>query len=359
LPPPSTISGSSKGGIYRRARRPDEVKRDEEREKQKEDAERIAAEKKRLDVQVTLQPGSVVHIRDGNYNESKRAKVVKTAGVPGLNRILIQFEGSTENVSVAKNCVKLFSWEELERSPFQDSTHNSTAHQNGSSSRKKRSRSYDSAEEQISRKDKQRNKQSNVKDEKHHDANLSDDDDSRYRKSRSKRHKRKKRQHRDRSYSRSRSRSRSRSPACKQRSKQKSRNSSSCKSQSSESQEQHLNWLIPNIRVRLISKKIPTYYLQKGVVQDVTRTSQSSPSAVLLMDNGQVIDKVPERYLETALPKTGGNIIVLEGIHHWKKGRLLGRSSQDGYGVIQFIEDLEVVNISLDSIAEWCLDEEE
>lgn len=108
--------------------------------------------------------------------------------------------------------------------------------------------------------------------------------------------------------------------------------------------------------MRIVSKKIPAYYLQKGVVQDVTRTSQSSTKAVLLMDNGQVIDKVPERYLETALPKAGGNIIVLEGNHHWKKGKLLERSSEGGYGVIQFAEDLEVVTVSLDSIAEYCND---
>jgi hypothetical protein len=50
---------------------------------------------------------------------------------------------------------------------------------------------------------------------------------------------------------------------------------------------------------------------------------------------------------------------VLEGKHQWKKGRLLERSSDDGYGVIQFTEDLEVVNISLDSIAEWCLNDDE
>jgi hypothetical protein len=74
------------------------------------------------------------------------------------------------------------------------------------------------------------------------------------------------------------------------------------------------------------------------------------------MDNGQVIDKVPERYLETALPKAGGNIIVLEGNHHWKKGKLLERSSEGGCGVIQFAEDLEVVTVSLDSIAEYCND---
>ncbi len=377
LPLPSTTtSTSSKGGIHRRARRPDEVKRDEERQKQQEEAERIAAEKKRLDVQVTLQPGSVVYVRDEDNDESKRARVVKTAGVPGLNRILVQMEGSTEDISVAKGSVKLCSWDELERRQFHESHSNQSTERertsyksiegepqrNGSSSRRKRSRSYDSEDERRSRKDTAKySKRSSDRDrynEKHHERDLSDDD-SRDRKRRSKKHKRKKRHHRDRSYSRSRSRTRSRSPDDhKKRHKHESHyKSSSNKYQSSEShqQQQHLNWLIPNIRVRLISKKIPAYYLQKGVVQDVTRTSQSSPKAVLLMDNGQVIDKVPERYLETALPKTGGNVIVLEGKHHWKKGRLLERSNDGGYGVIQFTEDLEVVNISLDSIAEWCL----
>jgi hypothetical protein len=111
--------------------------------------------------------------------------------------------------------------------------------------------------------------------------------------------------------------------------------------------------------VRLISKKLPKYHLQKGVVQDVllTTTHQSSsggPKAILLMDNGQVLDKVPERYLETALPKTGGNVVILEGKEIWKKGRLLERSSKDGRCIIQLEEDLEVVNVSLDSVAEWC-----
>jgi hypothetical protein len=121
--------------------------------------------------------------------------------------------------------------------------------------------------------------------------------------------------------------------------------------------QQPLHWLIPNIRVRLISKKLPKYHLQKGVVQDVIRmtaqpSSSGSPKAILLMDNGQVLDKVPERYLETALPKTGGNVIILEGKEIWKKGRLLERSSKRC--IVQLEEDLEVVNVSLDSVAEWC-----
>ena len=38
----------------------------------------------------------------------------------------------------------------------------------------------------------------------------------------------------------------------------------------------------------------------------------------------------------------------------WKKGRLLERSSTKC--LIQLEEDLEVVNVSLDNVAEWCGD---
>jgi len=75
------------------------------------------------------------------------------------------------------------------------------------------------------------------------------------------------------------------------------------------------------------------------------------------MDGGQVVDGVPERYLETALPKTGGHVVILEspdGDTRWKRGRLLERDSGSGSGVVQLLDDLEVVTVSLDSIAEWC-----
>jgi len=80
------------------------------------------------------------------------------------------------------------------------------------------------------------------------------------------------------------------------------------------------------------------------------------------MDNGRVIDNVPERHLETALPKLtrggGGNnnVIFLEGEHRWKKGKLLEResSSSSSWGIVQMEENLEVVKVPLDSVAEWC-----
>ena len=73
------------------------------------------------------------------------------------------------------------------------------------------------------------------------------------------------------------------------------------------------------------------------------------------MDNdGAVLDKVPERYLETALPKVGGKVIVLESKEHrWKKGTLLERTGRS-LGIVQLQEDLEVAKVELDSLAEWC-----
>ena len=69
----------------------------------------------------------------------------------------------------------------------------------------------------------------------------------------------------------------------------------------------HTSWLIPNIRVRVVTRKLGSQ--GRGVVVDVTR----GPCATLHLLGGQVLDRVPERYLEMALPKVGGNAVVLAG----------------------------------------------
>ncbi len=97
------------------------MKRDEERARLQEEADRRAEKKKRLDVQIVLQKGSAVRVIAGegsgggksngvgrdDRDGGRRALVVRTAGVPGLNRILVQMEGSSEAVSVAKHTVAL------------------------------------------------------------------------------------------------------------------------------------------------------------------------------------------------------------------------------------------------------------
>ncbi|EED89065.1 predicted protein [Thalassiosira pseudonana CCMP1335] len=375
LPPPTSTNngGSSSGGIHRRARRPEEVKREEERVRAQEEIERKAAEKIKLDVQVTLQNGSVVWVRKesddvgrSGRGRAQRAVVAKAAGVPGLNRLLVKMEGSTEDVSVTKGSVTLCSWDELKENPFRMVNAKTSSMQSKESessgerhrredvddglTRRKRSSSRDRGNREESHKKRRRNR----RERSTSTSSRSDSDSSRrrHRKKRERKHDSKESSHnRDRRRD-DRRRVRSRSPDDRHSS---NRSKHHLSSSHNHSKQQHLHWLLPNIRVRFVSNKIPKFYLQKGIVQDVIQSQQSSPKAVLLMDsNGQVLDNIPERYLETALPKTGGNVIVLEGRYRWKKGRLLERSSGDGSGVVQLFEDLEVVNISLDSVAEWC-----
>ena len=73
-----------------------------------------------------------------------------------------------------------------------------------------------------------------------------------------------------------------------------------------------------------------------------------------LMDGSNKVIQCPERYLETALPKVGGNAICLAGNYRYGKGKLLERDSKSSKGVIQLYEDMNVVKLSLDDMAEYC-----
>ena len=374
-------------GKHGRARRPEELKREEERRKMEEERERKRLELERLDVQFTLQKNSIVKLLLSNGRED-RAKVIQTAGVPGLNRILVQVENDGNEVAVNKSSVVLCTWEELEKDPYHHHTQNVSKLNNGENERGSSSskRNGKSEDDQYSRKrkdgdrtitsdEKKRSEDDRDRKRRHNDKDYSDDDsrykrkrkeskrkdysddDSHYeRKRRRKESSREKHNRRSDNYSEERDNSRNKHRHRDREDRRKDRGNK----KSSDQQEQHLNWLLPNIRIRLVSKRYPRQHLNKGIVQDVISSQNNNPKAVILMDNQEVLDNVPERYLETALPKTGGNVIVLEGVHRWKKGRLLERSSEKARGIIQLFEDLEVIEVSLDGVAEWCgqLDED-
>ena len=100
-----------------------------------------------------------------------------------------------------------------------------------------------------------------------------------------------------------------------------------------------------------MSKKVDSgkHYKQKGIVMDVVR----SGLAIIRMDSGKVLE-VKEKDLETALPKPGGNVILLLGRNRLEKGKLVERQSEKGRGLVQFYDDMNIVKVSLDDIAEWC-----
>lgn len=124
-------------------------------------------------------------------------------------------------------------------------------------------------------------------------------------------------------------------------------------------QESHDSWLMPHIRVRVATAKLGRQHLQqKGVVVDVT-----PKGATLRMDGGGssskaaetttvLLDRVPARYLTTALPKAHGFAVVVQGRHKYAKGTVLQRDSRQA--VIQLDEDHSVLTLPLDDLAEWC-----
>ena len=290
-----------------RSRRPDQLKRQEALQKQQQEYARQREEQLARDKQRTMQNQSLVRLTDG-----KRALVLQLMGVPGLSMVKLQYEAHTEASIVKRGEIEgLLSREDLDQEPFQLTE----LHVPG----EKGSRQRQSGDEKRSSSSRDNAKRDGLDNHSH----------------------REKDRKRNRDSDRNRS---SRDEERRESSSSKRRREEYCASSSSKPE-----WVIPNIRVRVISEKLGRrHYKEKGIVVDVT-----PKGSTLKMANGTVVDRVPERYLETALPKVGGKAVVLAGEHRNAKGHLLERDSRRSRGVIQVFEDMNVLTLSLDDLAEW------
>ena len=262
----------------------DQVKRDEKLLAQQAGFDKQRQERLIQDKQMTLQINSLV------YCQGRRAKVIQLNGVPGLNRVMVQFERATIVTSVKKGELSLIPRPDLDKRPFQE------AELKGSE------------EDELKCSLTGENKR--IPDTVH---------------------------------------SKNGGPSDRKRRNEVGEKEVSLKAKRSKYDDR--GWVIPNIRVRVITKKLGSnQYKEKGIVVDVTHFGSV---ATLHMSNGQVLDQVPERYLETALPKAGGNVIVLSGKSKLAKGTLLDRDSKSGKGIIQVFEDMSILKLSLDDLAEW------
>jgi len=115
-------------------------------------------------------------------------------------------------------------------------------------------------------------------------------------------------------------------------------------------------WLQGNTRVRIVSKSFEggRLYLKKGVVVDVLTPREC---VVEINDSGEVLSGVPQRVLETALPKRGGRVAVVLGPKKGQRGKLLDKKGEAAS--VQLSEDFNVQNFTLDQIAEYVGDEED
>jgi G patch domain and KOW motifs-containing protein len=314
---PATHGGSKQ----RRPRRHDQVQREEQLKRQYDQLQQQRKKILSMDKQQTMQIGSIVQVHkddhdDDNNNAGRRAKIYQLQGVPGLNMIQVVYEKEFQPTKVKKGSVTLIDRGTLLEKPFQEGIapkKNDADHPNQQHKppRDQRDSIYQQQQQQQRTKDDKTDQRKNKSTDFH---NLTTK-------------------------------------------KRKTDNTSSSSSlQRHGKNNDHpptTTWLIPNIRVRIVSRTYGSqYYKEKGVVVDVT----PSGGATLLMDHGQQVLQVAERHLETALPKVGGQICILAGNHYYRfsKGKLLQRDSKANRGSVQLFEDLSIVTTSLDDMAEWC-----
>lgn len=344
IPPSLKHSGKSgeKRHWARKGRKASDIslkKAEEEKEKEWKDE---LKRREKMDVQRTMQLGSVVRVR--YRQENLRAKVIKLLGVSGLNKILVRFEGENDNTSVKKGDVSLLDQSELDIKPFLDNIVKQKSQVKIESSSLRIGKNTNDLGNVI--------QHGNGKEQSKHGSN------GKRSRSRSRspnsdnEHREKRRKSRYDRPSRASDVIDHHSNRNKYKNDKKSnKKKNHCEKDKSSTNEKH--WLIPNIRVRIVTKKVARgrQYLQKGVIMDVL---QGGSEAVIQMTDGELLEKVPERYLETALPKVGGKAIILSGPNKYSKGKLLERNSDTCRGIIQVFEDMNVVTVSLDDMAEFC-----
>ncbi|KAK1314535.1 Protein MOS2 [Acorus calamus] len=94
----------------------------------------------------------------------------------------------------------------------------------------------------------------------------------------------------------------------------------------------------------------------KGEVLDVVGPTTCD----IAMDGGKVVlDRVEQEMLETAIPKEGGNVLVLLGRHKGVFGRLMKMNTERETAVVRDADSHELLKVRLEEIAEYVGDPSE
>jgi G patch domain and KOW motifs-containing protein len=115
------------------------------------------------------------------------------------------------------------------------------------------------------------------------------------------------------------------------------------------------NWLIPNIRVRINCQHVEgtngtKYYAMKGVVRDVVQPKVCT----LIMDiDGAILDNVKQEWLNSALPKKTGRVMILSGKRKFKSGQMLLRDKKKKIVHVKLDSSDKVKQFSYDEVAEY------
>lgn len=128
---------------------------------------------------------------------------------------------------------------------------------------------------------------------------------------------------------------------------------SSCDESQSLQKRSQRPWIRKDLLVRIIDKNIKggKYYKQKVVIEDVP----SPEECICKTDNGRVLENIPQKSLETVVPRNDDSIVVIvSGPQHGLFGRIMKRDKDKCVALVQMLTDREVVlKVSYDEICEY------
>ena len=113
-----------------------------------------------------------------------------------------------------------------------------------------------------------------------------------------------------------------------------------------------VSWLTSHIRVRVISRDLKggLLYLKKGEVLDVVGPTTCDVS---MDESREIVQGVSQDFLETAIPKRGGPVLVLAGKYKGVFGSLVERDLDREMAIVRDADTHELLNVKLEQIAEY------
>ena len=117
------------------------------------------------------------------------------------------------------------------------------------------------------------------------------------------------------------------------------------------------DWLRTGIRVRVVDDTSllagGVHYSKKGVVHEVLPAPGGGLQCTLVMDSEQQrLEGVRGNWLSTALPKRGGQVVILIGEHRLQTGVLLQRDKSRQHATVQLDVDASTVVVGYDDLSE-------
>lgn len=326
----------------------------------------------------TFEDGDLVWLRDPMY-AGRRARVIASRGVPGLDRIRLQLESDSRIVELKRTDAVILTSQELEEKPYLMEVGNSSTNVTmATSDMNPRDNRYTNEQEKNinnyyenkSIQDMNRNKNSNKEKNQERDRDRNweagrNRDSDRNRNSDQDRHNQpKSEQYQDNIHNKDKEYIR----------KQEKEIMNISRGRLNTDEKLHMEkslkdtiddeewWIRSGIRVRVISKKVTdstgtSVYLKKGKIISI---GSKKGVATIQLEESIVIYDVKQKYLETVLPSLDGQGLIVKGKYCNQKCILLEKKKDKEEVIVKLLPDItnrsEVdreysVKLSMDALA--------